>query len=239
MNLAWASDRLLSCDDLMRLVLRFFTHDEAKDLKHVCKKLNLATSLSGLAWRLFTDEAAAMDRIRRHFDYPELQPPHVLASYRQVCALVRTLYVLNSSNSILLREGQQPGLGGRSVIGFRTIEVYNYRAWNTGFHRLATTHPAFTAVPAGDRILAVYQCIRILGFMPTPGTGFNPQVFALLDHQLWTYTLTNAYIEQLRRRSAAALRVRVGREAAAVARQWSERRARRDARLARLVKQLA
>jgi hypothetical protein len=238
MNLAWASDRLLGCDDVMRLVLRSFTHDEANDLKQVCKKFQLATSLSGLAWRLFTDEAAALDRIRRHFAYPELHPPHVLAPYTQVCAVVRTLYGLHSSNSIFMGEGA-PGLRNRSVIGFRTLHVNQYRAWNTDFHRLATTHPAFTAVPAGDSILAVYQCIRSLGFMPVPGTGFNPQVFALLDHELWTYTRTNAYIEQLRRRSAAALRVRVGREAAAVARQWSERRARRDARLARLSRQLA
>ncbi len=128
-------------------------------------------------------------------------------------------------------------------MGFRHLHVNNYRAWNTTLHALATTHPAFTAVTAGDRIWTVYECIRSIGMMPVPGTSFEPHVFAVLSHELWSYTLTNAYIEQLKRRSAAALRWRVGREAAAVARQWSERRAAadaaREARLARLAKQLA
>jgi hypothetical protein len=249
MDLAWAVREVIGCDDVMCLVLRFFTHDEAKALTHVSTKLRRVTGLlptegrDKITWRLFTDEQAALDRLKLHFDYPELQPPHVLASYPQVCAVVRTLFQMHRTRTVELREGWQGGLVGRSIIGFRHLHVNNYRAWHTGLHALATTDALFTAVTPGDRIWTVYNCIRSIGMMPVPGSSFEPHVFAVLSHESWAYTLNRAYIEQLQRRSAAALRWRVGREAAAAARQWAERRAAADAarkaRLARLAKQLA
>jgi hypothetical protein len=233
---------LLARDDLAVALLSNFTYDASKELRHVCKAFARASYLPGLQWQPFHCLDAALQRLRRRYDFDEPW----LAPVEQV---VRALYAMNEQRII---EFHLPSalFPSMNVLGIHCIAVNNYAAFRDTLVELVSTHPAFQGDDAGPyRFLetndqwAAFAVIRDLGFRYLVASAMLPQGDPLgyLD---WVSTRDVAHMELLIRlcgmreaaaRSAAA---RLQREGHRLQREL-RRTEQRVARVARLIRQLS
>ena len=229
---------LLARDDLAVAVLGNFTHDASKELRHVCKAFARASYLPGLQWQPFHCLDAALQRLRRRYDFDEPW----LAPVEQV---VRALYAMNEQRVI---EFHLPSVlfPSMNVLGIHCIAVWNYAAFRDTLVELVSTHAAFQGDQAGPYQFletndkwAAYQVLLHLGFRLVVASAIVPQgdpgdPLGYLD---WVSTRDVAHLELLTRLAG----MRAAAASAAVARLQREgrRSEQRIARVARLIRQLS